>query len=162
MKFKNEKLVCMDFKKKKPTSAPIVRFIKQKPRVPILSIITETGREIIATSNHPFYTEDGMRDASRLEKQGRIAVYPFEGVDYEEPGDEVIVDEKAIRETLAVLGKSEGGNAFNQILNYLKKNELLPLRYNSSQLPYILKIMGYCFGDGTLFFAGICDIFRKI
>jgi tRNA-splicing ligase RtcB len=31
---------------------------------------------------------------------------------------------------------------------------LLPLRANSPQLPYLLKLLGYVFGDGTIYFNG--------
>ena len=39
-----------------------------------------------------------------------------------------------------------------QIIIQLKKRNLLPLRYNSPQLPYFLKIIGYNFGDGNIYF----------
>ena len=36
--------------------------------------------------------------------------------------------------------------------HHLEKKNILPLKYNSPQLPYLLKIMGYCFGDGVIYF----------
>jgi tRNA-splicing ligase RtcB len=55
---------------------------------------------------------------------------------------------------LLKLGKDSKGNSIEQILMQLEKKELLPLRYNSWQLPYLLRIMGYCFGDGHISFGG--------
>ncbi|MDP2754191.1 MAG: RtcB family protein, partial [Nitrospirota bacterium] len=147
-------LTCMDFSKEKPVFVRILRFMKQKPRTIVLNIITETGRQAVATADHPFYTKDGMREARRLRNGDEVAIFPFEGVDYDEPKEDILIDENDIKKIFLKLGKSEAGNSIGQIIKYLKKLNLLPLRYNSVQLPYLLKIMGYCFGDGTLFFEG--------
>lgn len=149
-----DKLICIDFNKEKTESTKIIRFLKQRPCTDVLSIITETDREIIATSDHPFYTKDGMKASGRLNKGDEVAIYPFEGVEYEEPSSKVIIDESDIRKIFLKLGKSSGGNAFKQIIGYLEKKNILPLRYSSPQLPYLLKIMGYCFGDGLIYFSG--------
>lgn len=153
-KIEKNKLICMDFQQEKAESVKIIRYLKQKPKKPVFNIITETDRQIIATADHPFYTKDGMKELERLRPWEEVAILPFEGVEYEEPSDENIVDENDIRGLLAKLGKAERGHSADQVIGYLKKSNLLPLRYNSVQLPYLLKIMGYCFGDGTIFFAG--------
>ncbi len=149
-----KKLICMDFNKEEPDSTEIIRFLKHKPHATVLNIITESGRQIVATSDHPFYTKDGMRQSGKLQKGEEVAIYQFEGVDYEEPSPDIIVDKEDIRKTIVKLGKSPGGRAIEQIIHYLENNNILPLRYNSVQLPYLLKIMGYCFGDGTIYFSG--------
>jgi tRNA-splicing ligase RtcB len=149
-----DKLICMDFNKEESDSTRIMRFFKQGPRAPVLNIITETDRQIIATSNHPFYTKDGMKQLNKLENGEEVAIYPFEGVDYEEPASDVIVDREDIRKLLLKWGKSSAGRAIEQIISHLEQNNILPLRYNSVQLPYLLKIMGYCFGDGLIYLDG--------
>jgi tRNA-splicing ligase RtcB len=148
------RIVCVDFNKKSPESTKIIRFLKQKPRTTVLNIVTETGRQITATCEHPFYTKDGMREMGKLREGEEVAIYPFEGVVYEEPSPDVIVDREDIKKFLLKLGKNSSGRAVEQIINHLKEKDLLPLRYNSVQLPYLLKIMGYCFGDGLIYFAG--------
>ena len=95
-----------------------------------------------------------MKPAGKLKIAEEVATYPFTGVDYEEPGSEIILDEEDIRKALLALGKDSRGHAIEQILMHLKKRGLLPLRYNSWQLPYLLRIMGYCFGDGLIYFTG--------
>jgi tRNA-splicing ligase RtcB (3'-phosphate/5'-hydroxy nucleic acid ligase) len=149
-----DKLICMDFNKDKVNSAEIIRFLKQRPHAPVLDILTEADRQIIATSDHPFYTKDGMKQAGRLEIGEAVAIYPFEGVDYKESTSDVFVDKEDIRTIILRLGKNSGGRAIEQIISHLEANNMLPLQYNSVQLPCLLKIMGYCFGDGTLYFAG--------
>jgi len=153
-KLNKDKLICMDFKKEKIDSTPIIRFLRQEPRTAILNIVTETDRQIIATSDHPFYTKDGMKEMGKLENGDELAIYPFEGVTYEEPSSEAIIDKEDISGLLLSLGKSSGGRATEQIIGHLEERGILPLRYDSIQLPYLLKIMGYCFGDGLIYFTG--------
>jgi len=147
-------LICMNFNKNKIECSPIIRFLKQKPRSMVLNITTEADRQITATSEHPFYAKDGMKQAGELVEGEEVAIYPFEGVIYEKPGSGVVVNKQKIEKQFLELGKSLCGNAFEQIMSCLNARSLLPLRYDSVQLPYLLKIMGYCFGDGTIYFAG--------
>ena len=57
-----------------------------------------------------------------------------------------------MRACLRQLGKSQAGNAVGQILNQLRRRNLLPLCYSSPGLPLLCKILGFVFGDGTLRF----------
>ena len=152
--FHKHNLTCMDFIEDKSQPTKIITFLKQKSNRPVLNIFTETGRQITATSDHPFYTENGMKELEKLLPGDKVAIYPFEGVRYEKPNSNIIIDEDLIKKFLLKLGKTSRGNAVEQILTQLKKKNILPLRYDSFQLPYLLKIMGYCFGDGLLYFTG--------
>ncbi|HIE36160.1 MAG TPA: RNA-splicing ligase RtcB, partial [Candidatus Omnitrophica bacterium] len=150
--FKKEKLICMDFCKKKPTSVKITFFLKQKPKSKVYKIKTESGKEIVATFDHPFFTKDGMKEVSKLKEKEEVALYPFEGVEYKSPSSEEILNEENIKNTLIALGKNND-NAINQILNSLRKIGILPLEYNSFATGYLIKLIGYCFGDGTIYFT---------
>ncbi|MDD5246909.1 MAG: intein-containing RctB family protein [Candidatus Omnitrophica bacterium] len=152
--YRQKKLVCLDFDKNKTVSTGVVNFLKQKPRSPVLNLVTETFRYIEATADHPFYTKKGMKELGKLSPGDEISVHPFEGVDYEEPLSEVLVDRDRISEISYKLGKGPKGSAVEQILAHLEKIGILPLRYDSFQLPYLLKLMGYCFGDGSIYFTG--------
>ena len=151
--FNQKKLSCFDFTDNILAATSIGRFLKIKPDNPVLELKTLNGNKIIATEDHPFWTPDGMRQLKELSVKDMVAIYPFEGVSYEEPGDKIIVDEEMIRKFLLKIGKNSKGSASEQIIMHLRKRDLLPLRYNSPQLPYILKIMGYNFGDGNIFFS---------
>ena len=148
-----EEINCFDFKKESLTNTKIVNFLKKIPDNKVYKITTKTGKTIIATEDHPFYTKDGMISLGNLKKSDEVAIYPFEGAPYEEPCNKIILDEEKVKELLLKLGKGNNGNGLNQIISHLKKRGLLPLRYNSPQLPYILKVMGYVFGDGNIHFA---------
>ncbi|MDD5496517.1 MAG: RtcB family protein, partial [Candidatus Omnitrophica bacterium] len=152
--FYNKRLVSMDFNEEKAVDTAIKGFLKQKPKKQVLNIVTETNRQIEATSDHPFYTKNGMKEIGKLSKGDEVAIYPFEGVEYEEPPADIIVDRGDIERLFLRLGKSSKGNSLNQILRSLARKNLLPIRYDSWQLPYLIKIMGYCFGDGLVYFDG--------
>lgn len=152
--FHKRRLICMDFDEKHEKIADIAGFLRQRPKKQVLNLITETERQINATSDHPFYTKDGMKELGNLSPGDEVAVYPFEGVEYEEPTSESIVDSDDIEKVLRRFGKSSRGSAIEQILISLDKKKILPIRYNSPELPYLIKTLGYCFGDGLLYFAG--------
>jgi tRNA-splicing ligase RtcB len=149
-KWPKERIKCMKLNPGQPSDTDIINFIKIKPQHQVYEIVTASGKKIIATEDHPFYTEYGMLPFKNI--KGRIAVYPFEGVPYKEPTDDIIVDEEKIKKLLLELGKGKSGNASRQILCYLRKRNLLPIKFSSWQFPYLLKIAGYVFGDGTMNF----------
>ena len=153
-KEKDFTLKIVDFKLKKLVEASIQKFLKIKPKSKVFKVITKTGREIVATGDHPFYTPKGMMVLEKLNPGDKIAIFPFEGVPYEEPSNEIIIDEKDIKKTLYKIGVKEDTPRFRIILQKLKKRSLLPLTYNHPKLPYLLKIMGFVFGDGTMNFIG--------
>lgn len=152
-RWSEQKIHCCDLQNKLTTATSILRFIKLKPQRSVYRVITATGERITATEDHPFYTRLGMKPLEQLNVGDEVAIYGFEGVPYEEPSNEVILDEEKVREKLLSLDKDERGNCIRQIINRLKERGLLPLRYNSPQLPYILKLMGYLMGDGTVHFV---------
>lgn len=152
--FQKSSLACMDFEKNKYQGTSIRLFLKQKPSKTVLNVITETERQIEATCDHPFYTKSGMREIGRLSSGDEVAVYPFEGVRYEKPSSGILIDESSIENILIKFGKSFHGNALKQILNNMHKKHILPLKHDSPQLPYLIKMLGYCLGDGTLNFIG--------
>jgi tRNA-splicing ligase RtcB len=147
-------LCCQDFDAGHDDTTPIVRYLKQPPRRSIYRLTTDARDEIVATADHPFWTPDGMIELARLAPGDQVARYPFEGVPYEVPDDTVLVDEHDIEQVLARQGKGVGGNALGQILTQLKQRYLLPLRANSPQIPHLLKLLGYLFGDGAVYFSG--------
>ncbi|MCX5666238.1 MAG: intein-containing RctB family protein [Candidatus Omnitrophica bacterium] len=152
--FHKHHLICMNFKENKNQTTPIRVFLKQKPKKSVFNIVTETERQIDATVDHPFYAKEGMKETGKLSAGDEVAIYPFEGVGYKEPSHEAIIDEKIIRDIVLQQGKSINGNAIAQILKNLHKKNMLPVKYDSPQLPYLAKMLGYCIGDGTLNFIG--------
>ncbi|MGH7964777.1 MAG: RtcB family protein, partial [Candidatus Binatia bacterium] len=125
----------------------------KQPTQPVLEVVTTTGRSVAATSDHPFLTPAGMRTLGELRSGDRVAVDPFAGVPYENPGDATLVSEEDVRRFLQERGKTSG-NTIPQILRSLRDHGLLPLRRNAPALPVLIKALGFVLGDGTLYFTG--------
>ncbi len=152
--WREARLLCQDFAARRSDDTPVVRYLKLRPSRTVYRVTTEDGAEVLATGDHPFWTPAGMIPLENLRPGDPVARYPFEGVPYEPPGDRVLVDEAAIRRVLAALGKAGRGNATAQVLRYLERRGLLPLRADAPALPFLIKALGYLFGDGTLYFSG--------
>lgn len=141
-----ENLKCMQLEKNEEEKAGIIRFIKILPKNRVYRLKTKSGYEIIATEDHPFWTSRGMVPVNEISRNDRIAVYPFTGVKYEEPSEDLIISEQD------VLGLDLPFNK-KLIINELKKRNLLPLKLNSQFMPFLIKILSYNMGNGTLIFT---------
>ncbi len=149
---KDEKVKVFNTEDKKIENTDVERFFKLKPYCKVYKVKTKLGYETIATEDHPFYTPNGMIELKHLKIGDFIGIYPFEGIKYEEPSDEIIIDENDIIECMNDLKLSEKSKEI--ILRKLKEKGLIPLTYNHKKLPYLLKIIGFIFGDGSMNFIG--------
>lgn len=140
----DERIKCFN-----PTSkilnTDIDGFLKLKPSKEVYKVKTETGREIIATADHPFYTPKGMLEISKI-KNEKISIYPFKGVSFEEAHSDILVTEGMIGK----LGLSKTSKL--QVVKKLKSLSLLPLKMDNKKFPYLLKLMGYALGDGSFYY----------
>jgi tRNA-splicing ligase RtcB len=146
-------LRCQSFAERREASTGVMRYFKRRRDAPVYRLVTEAGDEVWATGDHPFWTPEGMVELSQLLPGDPVAIYPFSGVEYEPPSNEIIVDEGDIERLLRHRGKT-AGNALPQIVKHLHRLELLPLQYDSPALPYLIKLLGYVMGDGTIYFSG--------
>jgi len=144
---------CYKLSEIQTQSADVTAGFRQRPTRRVFDIATNNGRSVAATSDHPFLTPTGMRNLGELRPGDRVAVDPFEGVPYEDTGDEILVSEEDVCRFLRERGKANG-NAIPQILRSLRDRGLLPLRRNSVALPVLIKALGFVMGDGTLYFTG--------
>jgi RNA-splicing ligase RtcB/intein/homing endonuclease len=118
----------------------IEEFYKIKGKEKLFKLKTLSGKEIIATEDHPFLTKEGLKFIQEFNIGENVAIFPFDGVEYEEPSNEIIVDEGDVKKL----------HDSDKIINELKSKELLPLRLNSKHLPVLAKLIGYITGDGTV------------
>ncbi|MBU4266339.1 MAG: intein-containing RctB family protein [Candidatus Altiarchaeales archaeon] len=141
--FEKERIKCMNFGKK-VKNTDIDLFLKSKSKADIYKIKTVGGEEIIATGDHPFYTPEGMVPLNEVE--GKVAGYPFKGVPYEKPKDEVIISKEDMLKLPLEKNKT-------QTIKELEQRGLLPLRRSNDKLPHLLKLMGFILGDGCMYFT---------
>jgi len=147
-------LACFGLKEGRREATTACRWFGAKPTAPVMRVVTEAGDEIGATADHPFWTPDGMVPFGRLRAGDRVGVAPFRGVAYEAPRDDVIVSAEGFAARWAALKENTSASGLGQAVEFLRQRELLPLRYSSPALPYLCKILGFVFGDGSLHFGG--------
>lgn len=144
-------LTCFGLKPGERRSTRVARWFAQRPRKPILRLVTDCNNDIKATADHPFWTPRGMVPLGELRVGDRVAMLPFEGVPYEEPNDDILVDEATLTAKWRELDKSD--NSLKQALSFLKRRGLLPLRRNAPATGILCKILGFVFGDGSIHFV---------
>ena len=154
--WQNAYVTCQDLEQGHATNVPITHYLKRMPHTTVYRVTTLAGDEIIATGDHPFLTPNGMVELRHLRASDRIALFPCVGVPFQPPSSEIIVERDHIVQVLAHHGKNQRGNALGQILKQLEQRELLPLRRDSARLPFLLKLLGYVWGDGTIYFTNRC------
>ncbi|WP_456366976.1 RtcB family protein [Thermococcus sp.] len=109
----------------------------------IYEIKLASGRILKASGDHPILTENGYIKAENLKPGDLVAVYPFEGVEYEE------------LEPRVLLTRGDFKNEDRQLVKYLEERGLLPLRMDDPRIGILARILGYFIGDGSF------DIYRE-
>ncbi len=135
-----QSLVSFDIDHKLFSSKEIQFFMKKKHYGSILQIKTRLGYKLDVTDDHPVLTDKGMIKAGKISKGDKVAVYPFDGVSYEELQDSFLVSDETF--------------FTKQERNELIKRDLFPLNIKNSRLPIIAKLFGYLLGDGQIYISG--------
>src|SRR5438445_812950 len=120
-------------------STDIAAFMRFRANV-AYRVRTTTGVVITATAEHPFLTPEGMVPLKEIGRRP-VAIYPFRGVDFQPPPEDVLVSEQEILRPLTP-------NQVAQIRPVLMRRKLLGLTPRDERFPYLLKIMGIALGDG--------------
>jgi len=131
--FKGGELVSIDRNNGSITWTKIKLFLWRWERS-LIRIRTRAGFEIRASADHPILTPNGMVNAGEIRVGQRVAVFPFEGVPYEEPLDITILSGDELRPS---------------VRRELERRGLLPLNARNPKLPYLVKLLGYFIGDGA-------------
>lgn len=106
-------------------------------------ITTNTGREITATGDHPFYTNDGKKPAKELNVSDKVIVYPQEFPEYEDMDFEIVSEND-------IVASAPEETYIKHTLEELKKRGLIPLKLlNNPKAIILARLLGHLFGDGT-------------
>ena len=140
------RLASVDWKRgKRMQSAHLARYIKTKPNPHVFRVATaESGRFLLATKEHPFFTPEGRKELQSLKPGDRVAVLPGEPARFEAPGTSLLVTERSIARALPP--KSNVAHA----VRVLRAHDLLPLEAGNDAIPVLARLAGHLFGDGTL------------
>jgi tRNA-splicing ligase RtcB len=136
--FENRKktLVSFELNDHVPSQSEILLFFK-RPERELIEIETESGKIIRASRDHPILTPNGMLEIEKIEKGDKVAVFHFDGVEFEEKND-VVVKEDDVPET---------------VRKELVKRKLLPLTYSNEKIGIIARLFGYILGDGYIYLS---------
>jgi tRNA-splicing ligase RtcB len=150
IKHKNIKVISYDKNNFKKNETDIVLFLNKKAKN-IIEIKTKFGYKLLLTEDHPFFTLNFKKKlAKNLKKGDKIYIFPFKGVEYEEPKKILIIDEIGYKKFLKKIKFKR--STIEKYTEYLKKSGFLPLYLNSKVMPYIVKILGYSIGRGSGYF----------
>lgn len=153
-KFSEFNLPLIEKKSKQLIVSKPIRFLWRLEDKFLYNIRTKSGYSIKATGDHPLYTKGGMKKAENLKTGEQLILYPFKGVPFERPKDLEIITEDKVMNGLKELNLSDNGNRWSQIINWFKEKDLINLNLRSWQMPYLIKVVGYVFGDGTVNLIG--------
>lgn len=139
----SDSLTILNKENKKVESSSISLFMR-KNSDKIVKLKTKSGTELLLTKEHPIYTRDSMKEVQKVNIKEEVLSYPFEGVEYQQPERRLLISEEDINK----LGRSFTSKL--QIKNRLKSLGLLPIYSDNPKIPYLIKIMGFVFGDGNI------------
>ncbi len=143
-----QKVMSVDFSRKEVVPSKIGRYLE----IPAgdrrsFRLTSDSGREILATEDHPFYTPTGWKRLDQLREGDLVCVLPLPdlGVPHEsvqEPG--LILEERRLYQVTAP------PKNMKLVVKRLNEQGLLPLRYDNPKLPAIARLLGHLFSDGSL------------
>ena len=128
----------------------VIVSVSRKEENKLIELKTNCGKTLLLTDDHKILTRRGMIKACDLNNNDQIVVTGFEGLQYTEPVEDIIVAETDIINIMDKLGITDRGNAKRQMLNQLSKLGLLEIYSNSPKLSILIKLLGFVMGDGTI------------
>jgi tRNA-splicing ligase RtcB len=129
-------LVSFELNDHTPSQSEILLFLK-RPEKELVEIETESGKSIRASRDHPLLTPNGMIEIDKIEHNDKVAVFHFDGVEFEER-NEVILKEEDVPAS---------------VRKELKRRGLLPLTYSNEKIGIIARLFGYILGDGYIYLS---------
>ncbi|MBI2667443.1 RtcB family protein [Candidatus Woesearchaeota archaeon] len=134
--FEDHRLKVFELNDHIESEAEILAYIGKEYNKEVFRLMTKTGKELILSSEHPIFTKEGMKELKNLKVGESIGIFPFEGVEYKEGKDTIILREE---------------NFDNYTVKELKKRGLLPLKENHNKIGCIARVFGYILGDGYIY-----------
>ena len=144
------RVVSLDLDAKVAVTAKAILSLSKREEHSLLSIRTESGKELLVTRDHPVFTQRGMIIADELKQSDSLVSTGFEGIEFTAPSSQIIVDEDRLDTLMALMGIGTRGSTRSQVLRHLRKVGLTSVKFNSPQLPILLMLLGQLFGDGTI------------
>lgn len=144
---KSQAVVFFNLRNKSLDTAEASDWFELTPRevaeLGVYSVVTDAGRELIASGDHPVYTSEGVVPSRDLKRGDRVIVLPGQPLAVTK-SRKLILDEGAVRKASPPRGKAD------RIVSNLSGLGLLPLRFDNPAVPVLIRLMGHIFGGGYL------------
>lgn len=142
-------VMSYEFDAKRLRGSRIRRYVETSPGARAsYELTTESGRSILATEDHPFWTPRGWVRLGEIREGDLVAVVPVADLDggmgQGGRSSEVILDETALRSV------SDPPKNLGLVIRRLKQRGLLPLVGGNDKLPAIARLLGHLYSDGSL------------
>ena len=137
----------------------VVNHFIQANTHPVYKITTISGREIIATEDHRFSTNEGWKTVKEMmdDRELRVGVFDTKRINNTvdiENECELILDEEMFRLKMKELNIEETVNRkitkTQKYINHLKEIGMIPLYSNNHKLGVLARIIGYLYADGSI------------
>ena len=147
--WQSQRVLSYGFEKKRLVGGPIRHYVKTSAGLrKSYELVVESGRKILATEDHPFWTPHGWTRLGAIKPGDLVGVVPMSDFDSEARPTEgascTILDEDSLRRI------PDPPRNFNLVVRKLKAWGLLPLKTDNPKLLLIARIMGHLFSDGSL------------
>ena len=118
-----DEVICFDLKTKQSVHTKVINHYNRLAIKPVYNIITISGRNITATNDHKFMTNQGWKKLTDFQNKTLLGIHIFQENKQEWfENDEILID----------------GN-----YEYIRNLGLLPLRNNHNKLAVIMRLAGY-------------------
>jgi len=153
-----EKVLSFDPENMEITSTKVINHFIRKNEYPIYKLTTISGREITATEDHKFMTNNGWKTIGDMIHNNQLKIgicmtnYMNNIVNIQE--SQLILNETQFIEKMRALNidetKNRKINKLQQYINHLKTKNLLPLNNNNDKLCILSRILGFLYADGSI------------
>lgn len=146
-----EKVLSFNPENGKMEAATVINQYVRNTEKKIYKLTTVSGREIVATDNHPFITEEGWKSvadivASPNKKLGIIPNWVFE--DKNIPDRRIVISKSQMLDLLHSYGVNE--SLIKRHLLVFESLGLCPLYSDDKRLPLLAAMFGFIQTDGTI------------
>ncbi len=147
--WRSQRVVSYDFGKKRLTGTRVRRYVKTSAGSrKSYELVAESGRRILATEDHPFWTPRGWVRLGAIKRGDLVAVVPIADLESRKKSGKAvshtIVDEASLRRI------PDPPKNFDLAVRKLREWGLLPLKEDNPKLLLIARMLGHLFSDGSL------------
>lgn len=147
--WQSQRVMSYEFGKKRLIGSRVRRYVKTTAGLRrSFELVVESGRKILATEDHPFWTPRGWVRLGEIKRGDLVGVVPIADLNPRikphEGASRIVVDEASLRRI------PDPPKNFDLVARKLKRWGLLPLTEDNPKFLLIARSLGRLFSDGSL------------